>query len=156
MCLFGDIRNSIHEKSNGIPRNFTEFYHTEFSGIPRNRRQFRTEYGIDGSKKAGGIPCRRNSVDTLDIRRAHGALMLYKNFSLGAEGTEWRGVQQYGPIYCLILFGDNARKRKQEICNIFVCFACRILRSIKTLIPDLGNHKHAGLKHLFLFLAMSY
>jgi hypothetical protein len=31
----------------------------------RNFSQFRTEYGIDGSKKTDGIPCRRNSVDTL-------------------------------------------------------------------------------------------
>jgi hypothetical protein len=40
-----------------IPGNFTELYNTEFSGIPRNLSQFRTEYGIDGSKKN-----RRNSV----------------------------------------------------------------------------------------------
>jgi hypothetical protein len=52
MCLFGDIRNSIHEKVTEfreIPRNFTELYVTEFGGIPpelqpiphgiRNRRK---------------------------------------------------------------------------------------------------------------------
>jgi hypothetical protein len=64
MCLFGDIRNSVHEKSHGIqfreiPRNFTELYDTEFSGISRNFSQFRTEYGIAESKKN-----RRNSVST--------------------------------------------------------------------------------------------
>jgi hypothetical protein len=53
MCLFGDIRNSVHKKSHGIPRNFS---------------QFRTEYGIDGSKKTGGIPCRRNTEDTITLR----------------------------------------------------------------------------------------
>jgi hypothetical protein len=42
-----------------IPRNFTELYDTEFSGIPRNFSQFRTKYGMDGSKKN-----RRNSVST--------------------------------------------------------------------------------------------
>jgi hypothetical protein len=42
-----------------IPRKFTELYDTEFGGIPRNFSQFRTEYGIDGSKKN-----RRNSVST--------------------------------------------------------------------------------------------
>ncbi len=41
------------------PRKFTELYDTEFGGIPRNFSQFRTEYGIDESKKN-----RRNSVST--------------------------------------------------------------------------------------------
>jgi hypothetical protein len=62
MCLFGDTRNSVMKKVTEfreIPRNFTELYDTEFSGIPRNFSQFRTEYGIDGSKKN-----RRNSVST--------------------------------------------------------------------------------------------
>jgi hypothetical protein len=53
-----------------IPRNFTELYDTEFR---RNFNQFRTEYGIDGSKKN-----RRNSVffysvDTL-ILSHHGPI----------------------------------------------------------------------------------
>jgi hypothetical protein len=49
MCLVGDIRNFVHEKSHEIPRNFTELYVTEFAGIPpelqsiphgiRNRRK---------------------------------------------------------------------------------------------------------------------
>jgi hypothetical protein len=52
MCLFGDIRNPVHEKVTEfreIPRNFTELYVTEFGGIPtelqplphgiRNRRK---------------------------------------------------------------------------------------------------------------------
>ncbi len=46
-----------------IPRKFTELYDTEFGEIPRNFSQFRTEYGIDGSKKN-----RRNSVST-EFRR---------------------------------------------------------------------------------------
>jgi hypothetical protein len=36
-------------------------------------------------------------------------------------------------VWTYLLFntsGDNARKRKQEICNIFVCFACRIHKNI--------------------------
>ena len=42
-----------------ILRNFTKLYNTEFNGIPCNFSQYRTEYGIDGSKKN-----RRNSVST--------------------------------------------------------------------------------------------
>jgi hypothetical protein len=42
-----------------IPRNSAEFH--------RNCSQFRTEYGIDGGKKTDGIPCRRNSMDTLTV-----------------------------------------------------------------------------------------
>jgi hypothetical protein len=66
-----DIRNSVHEKVTEfreIPRNFTEFYTSRNSAEFRwNFSQFRTEYGIDGSKKkTDGIPCRRNSVDTLE------------------------------------------------------------------------------------------
>jgi hypothetical protein len=53
-------RNSV--KFRGISRNYTTRNSAEFRGI---LGQFRTEYGIDGSKKTGGIPCRRNSVDTL-------------------------------------------------------------------------------------------
>ncbi len=44
-----------------IPRNFTELYDMESCGIPQNFSQFRTEYGIGGSKKN-----RRNSVSTVD------------------------------------------------------------------------------------------
>ncbi len=61
MCHFGDIRNSIHEKKSrnsvkfrGISRNYTTRNSAEFR---RNCSHFRTEYGIDGSKKN-----RRNSV----------------------------------------------------------------------------------------------
>ncbi len=48
-----DMRNTDHtwKKSRNsvkFSRNFTEFYDTEFGGIVS---QFRTEYGIDGSKK---------------------------------------------------------------------------------------------------------
>ena len=47
MCLFGDKGIPYMKKVTEfreIPRNFTELYNTEFG-------QFRTEYGIDGSKK---------------------------------------------------------------------------------------------------------
>jgi hypothetical protein len=56
MCLFRDIRNSVHEKSHGISRNYMTRNSAEFR---RNFSQFRTEYGIDGSKKS-----RWNSVST--------------------------------------------------------------------------------------------
>ncbi len=62
MCLFGDIRFSVWKKSQnsvkfrGISRNYTTRNSAEFR---RNFIQFRTEYGIDGSKKN-----RRNSVST--------------------------------------------------------------------------------------------
>ena len=36
MCLFGDIRNSIHEKSHGIPWNSAEFHGIIRHGIRRN------------------------------------------------------------------------------------------------------------------------
>ncbi len=49
MCLFGDIRNSIHEKSHGIPRNFTELYDTEFGGIPPELRPI--PHGIRNRRK---------------------------------------------------------------------------------------------------------
>jgi hypothetical protein len=53
-------QNSV--KFRGISRNYKTRNSAEFR---RNFSQFRTEYGIDGSKKTDGIPCRRNSVDTL-------------------------------------------------------------------------------------------
>ncbi len=62
MWFFGDTRNSLHEKVTesvkfrGISRNYTQRNSAEFR---RNFSQFRTEYGIDGSKKN-----RRNSVST--------------------------------------------------------------------------------------------
>ncbi len=59
MRLFGDIQNSVHEKSHGILWNSAEFHGIIRHGIQRNFSQFRTEYGIDGSKKN-----RRNSVST--------------------------------------------------------------------------------------------
>jgi hypothetical protein len=52
-----------------IPRNFTELY--DSAEFRRNFSQFRTEYGIDGSKKN-----RRNSVST----EFRGHPMLYKVF----------------------------------------------------------------------------
>jgi hypothetical protein len=52
----------------GISRNYTTRNSAEFR---RNCSQFRTEYGIDGSKKTDGIPCRRNSVDTLPVNEIH-------------------------------------------------------------------------------------
>jgi hypothetical protein len=45
-----------------ILRNFTELYDMASAEFLRN-----FEYGIDGSKKTDGIPCRRNSVDTLSV-----------------------------------------------------------------------------------------
>jgi hypothetical protein len=51
-----DTRNAVHEKRRGISRNYTTRNSAEFR---RNFSQFRTEYGIDGSKKN-----RRNSVST--------------------------------------------------------------------------------------------
>ena len=36
ICLFGDIRNSIHEKSHGIPWNSAEFHGIIRHGIRRN------------------------------------------------------------------------------------------------------------------------
>ncbi len=57
-------RNSV--KFRGFSRNYMTRNSGEFR---RNFSQFRTEYGIDGSKKTGGIPCRRNSVDTLGMHK---------------------------------------------------------------------------------------
>jgi hypothetical protein len=59
-------RNSV--KSRGISRNYPTRNSSEFR---RNFCQFRTEYGIDGSKKTDGIPCRQNSVDTLTQTRLY-------------------------------------------------------------------------------------
>jgi hypothetical protein len=53
-----------------IPRNFTDYMTRNSGEFRRNFSQFRTEYGIDGSKKTGGIPCGRNSVDTLLAARS--------------------------------------------------------------------------------------
>jgi hypothetical protein len=46
-------------------KKVTELYDTEFGGIPPELQPIPPEYGIDRSKKTDGIPCRRNSVDTL-------------------------------------------------------------------------------------------
>ncbi len=99
MCLFGDIRNSVHEKSHGTPckfRGISRNYTTENSAeFRRNFSQFRTEYGIDRSKKN-----RRNSVDTLDggsifLKTREIGLPSYNDLSTAVKIWRWASANVY-------------------------------------------------------------
>jgi hypothetical protein len=69
----------------GIPymqkvTEFQEITTRNSAEFRRNFSQFRTEYGIDESKKTDGIQCGRNSVDTLVLGTVAGTVT-------GSEGT---------------------------------------------------------------------
>ncbi len=46
-----EVGEIVFMKNHGIARNFVNICGTEFQEIPWNFRQFRTEYGRDGSTK---------------------------------------------------------------------------------------------------------